>query len=162
MGAKKKNQSNTTGRGSAPPPFTVSEELAFANNEGRPMMAGVAGGLSSDPTASVGLSDAYVVDTNIVLREPPTVAFNLQEENIDDDETLSACESRVTMEVRTDNVRELYKRNLELDNEKKLLEIKKLKLEIQLLERNILRQCQGIGSVPKDSVSGETPVLSVL
>ena len=41
--------------------FTVSEELALANNEGRPMMAGVAGGLSSDPTASVGLSDAYVV-----------------------------------------------------------------------------------------------------
>ena len=37
----------------------MSEELALANNEGRPMMAGVAGGLSSDPTASV--SDAYVV-----------------------------------------------------------------------------------------------------
>ena len=50
---------NRTGRGTAPPPFTTSEELALANNEGRPMMVGVEGGMSSDPTAST--SKAFVM-----------------------------------------------------------------------------------------------------
>ena len=48
---------NTTGRGTAPPPFTTSEELALANNEGLPMM--VEGGMTSDPTAST--SKAFVM-----------------------------------------------------------------------------------------------------
>ena len=43
---------NRTGWGTNPPPFTISEELALANNKGRPMMVGVDGGMSSDPTAS--------------------------------------------------------------------------------------------------------------
>ena len=50
---------NTTGRGTAPPPFTTSEELALANNEGRPMMVGVEEGVSSDPTAVT--SKAFVM-----------------------------------------------------------------------------------------------------
>ena len=48
---------NTTGRGTTPPPFTTSEELALVSNEGRPMM--VYGGMSSDPTAST--SKAFVM-----------------------------------------------------------------------------------------------------
>ena len=48
---------NMTGRGTAPQPFTTSEELALANNEGWPMM--VEGGMSSDPTAST--SKAFVM-----------------------------------------------------------------------------------------------------
>ena len=39
------------------------------------------------------------------------------------------------IKVGADTVRALYKRNLELDNIKKELEIKKLKLEIELLEK---------------------------
>ncbi|CAL8269501.1 unnamed protein product, partial [Gadus morhua 'NCC'] len=94
--------------------------------------------------------------TNIVLEKPPTI--NLQSE-----ETLSACDSRATMEremaldepststststfsrpsrgtdkIGTDTIRALYKRNLELDNDIKVLVKKKLKIEIQLLERQL-------------------------
>ncbi|CAL8378741.1 unnamed protein product [Boreogadus saida] len=39
------------------------------------------------------------------------------------------------MEIGTDTIRALYKRNLELDNDIKVLVKKKLKIEIQLLER---------------------------
>ncbi|CAL8378692.1 unnamed protein product [Boreogadus saida] len=161
---------NTTGRGTAPPPFTISEELALANNKRRPMMVGVAGGMSSDPTASTSNAFVTIEGTNIVLEKPPTI--NLQSE-----ETLSACDSRATMEremgldepststststfsrpsrgtdkIGTDIIRALYKRNLELDNDIKgalykrkeldndikVLVKKKLKLEIQLLERQL-------------------------
>ena len=50
---------NTTGRETTPPPFTTSEELALVNNEGRPMMVGVEGGMYSDPTALT--SKAFVM-----------------------------------------------------------------------------------------------------
>ncbi|CAL8302574.1 unnamed protein product [Arctogadus glacialis] len=149
---------NTTGRGTAPPPFTIWEELALANNKGRPMMAGVDGGMSSDPTASTSNAFVMIEGTNIILEKPPTI--NLQSE-----ETLSACDSRATMEremaldepstststststfsrpsrgtdkIGTDTIRALHKRNLELDNEIKDLVKKKLKIEIQLLERQL-------------------------
>ena len=58
---------NTTGRGTAPPPFTTSEELALANNEGRPMMVGVEGGMSSDPTAST--SKAFVMSIHVLAKD---------------------------------------------------------------------------------------------
>ncbi|XP_062386533.1 uncharacterized protein LOC134075083 isoform X2 [Sardina pilchardus] len=53
---------------------------ALANNEGLPMMAGVAGGLASDPFAAI--SDVFIIGSNIQLREPATEAFNLQAEVI--------------------------------------------------------------------------------
>ena len=55
---------NTTGRGTAPLSFTTSEELALANNEGRPMMVEVEGGVSSDPTAST--SKAFVMSIHVL------------------------------------------------------------------------------------------------
>ncbi|CAL8391531.1 unnamed protein product [Arctogadus glacialis] len=52
--------------------------------------------------------------------------------------------SRGTDKIGTDTVRALYKRNLELDNDIKVLKKKKLKFEIQLLEIQLLeRQLHG-------------------
>ncbi|CAL8268795.1 unnamed protein product [Boreogadus saida] len=126
---KKKTQMNTTGRGTAPPPFTISEELALANNKSRPMMVGVAGGMSSDPTASTSKAVVTIEGTNIVLEKPPTI--NLQSEQ---------CQ------IGTDTIRALYKRNLELDNDIKgaLYKRKELDNDIKVLEdvRKIARAAE--------------------
>ncbi|CAL8377819.1 unnamed protein product [Gadus morhua 'NCC'] len=105
------------------------------------MMVGVDGGMSSDPTASTSNPFVTIEGTNIVLEKPPTI--NLQSE-----ETLSACDYRATMEremaldepststststfsrpsrgtdkIGTDTIRALYKRNLELDNDIRVLD----------------------------------------
>ena len=49
-----------TGGGPAPPQYTASEELALANNEGRPIMEGIEGGIHSDPCASSSRHNLYV------------------------------------------------------------------------------------------------------
>lgn len=57
---RKKNEMRKTGGGPAPPQYTASEELALANNEGRPIMEGIEGGIKSDPCASSSQHHLYV------------------------------------------------------------------------------------------------------
>ena len=57
---RKKNYAKKTGGGPPPQDFTPAEELALSSNEGRPMMEGVEGGISSDPGGSRSDSQAYV------------------------------------------------------------------------------------------------------
>ncbi|KAL7385936.1 hypothetical protein ABVT39_002109 [Epinephelus coioides] len=113
---RKKNEMRKTGGGPAPPQYTASEELALANNEGRPIMEGIEGGIKSDPCASSSQHHLYVQGA--------------------------------------DTIRALYKRNLELDNEKKELEMKKLKLEIGILEMKSKEQSAYFVSQAESGMSG--------
>lgn len=63
---KKKASMKATGGGTAPESFTQAEELAIANNSGRPIMEGVEGGMQSDPGA-VDMCSLYV-QGNITLK----------------------------------------------------------------------------------------------
>jgi len=49
---KKRNEQRKTGGGPPPAAFTPAEELALSKNVGRPLMAGVEGGVSTDPGGS--------------------------------------------------------------------------------------------------------------
>ena len=49
-----------TGGGFPPKDFTPAEELALSSNQGRPMMEGVQGGMSSDPGGSSSATQPYV------------------------------------------------------------------------------------------------------
>ncbi|CAL8267963.1 unnamed protein product [Boreogadus saida] len=126
---KKKTQMNTIGRETTPPPFTTSEELALVNNEGRPMM--IYGGMSSDPTAST--SKAF--ETLSACDSRATMEREMAFDGPSTSTSSSSRPSRGTDKIGTDTIRALYKRNLELDNDIKVLVKKKLKIEIQLLER---------------------------
>ena len=46
---RKKSSLKKTGGGAPTEGYTAAEELALANNEGRPLMEGVEGGVTSDP-----------------------------------------------------------------------------------------------------------------
>ncbi|KAI9527296.1 hypothetical protein NQZ68_032167 [Dissostichus eleginoides] len=67
---RKKKDKRKTGGGPPPADFTPAEELALSNNEGRPLMVGVEGGVSTDP----GGSRSHRIQDdgdNMVLLPPP-------------------------------------------------------------------------------------------
>ncbi|XP_067099340.1 deoxyribonuclease-1-like isoform X6 [Osmerus mordax] len=135
-----------------------STGLALSSNQGHRLMEGVEGGFSSDPGGSSSDTQAYGQGNTVVLLPPPTVIplCHTEVEVVDDQETVSACSEsalgqeeellplpepwastsrpRQRHEVGADNVRALYKKNLELDIEYKRLLIEKTRLEIEKLE----------------------------
>ncbi|XP_067114827.1 uncharacterized protein [Osmerus mordax] len=72
---RKKSEVKKTGGGPHPQDFTPAEELALSSNQGRPIMEGVEGCISSDPGGSRSDTQAYVQvkGNTVVLLPPPTV-----------------------------------------------------------------------------------------
>ncbi|XP_034023113.1 uncharacterized protein LOC117507375 [Thalassophryne amazonica] len=136
---------------------TDSEEPAPSPSRECPITEGTQGDVTSVTGAGGSQQNVYVQvvgDTMVLLESPPahTHIDPQTKEDINDEAThsgltgeegvqyspqrvASTSTSPETQKVGTDTVTALYKRNLELDNIKKELEIKKLKLEIEQLEK---------------------------
>ncbi|XP_046882079.1 deoxyribonuclease-1-like isoform X3 [Hypomesus transpacificus] len=112
----------------------------FSSNQGRPLVEGVEGGVSSDPGGSSSETQAYVqVTGNTEVLLPPTTV--VPQCHTEEEELLPPPEPRASTsrpgqkhEVGADNVTALYKKTLELDIEYKRLLIEKTRLEIEKLE----------------------------
>lgn len=95
---RKKAEGNRTGGGPPPPAFTPAEELALCSHQGRPILEGVEGGVSSSPCGS-GSSQLQakllqVEAGTIQLLPPPSQRLTSPEV---DEETVSVCSTRPRM-----------------------------------------------------------------
>ncbi|XP_026114582.1 uncharacterized protein LOC113092989 isoform X4 [Carassius auratus] len=91
---RKKTEARLTGGGPPQPPLTPSEELALSLNKGRPVVAGIPGGSSSNILCSTSDGEKRVkyTDGRIVLLDSPerTQSVTVDEDDDDDEETTSA------------------------------------------------------------------------
>ncbi|KAI2646974.1 Copine-4 [Labeo rohita] len=87
----KKCDGRKTGGGPPPPEYTVAEELALSNNEGRPIMDGISGARQSDPGAGSSKQVTVVDGNTVALLKPSHIHAVSQTESVTNEETLSAC-----------------------------------------------------------------------
>ncbi|XP_050957722.1 uncharacterized protein LOC127158755 [Labeo rohita] len=156
---RKKCDGRKTGGGPPPPEYTVAEELALSNSEGRPIMDGISGARQSDPGAGSSKQVTVVDGNTVALLKPSHIHAVSQTESVTNEETLSACSetegtglaedfSQPTAEpeastsmgfkrnvnkVETDSVRALYKRKMEIDCTLKELDCELRRLQIKKL-----------------------------
>ncbi|KAM9426044.1 uncharacterized protein KZ484_015811 isoform 4-T5 [Pholidichthys leucotaenia] len=138
-----------------------AEKLSLITSCGRPIMESIVGGSSMSPSGS-SMSIVYVQtdsDGEIRLLKPAiATTYSRQKEDFQASSSLSDSpvqqegkQSKLDqsggLEAETDCLNTLYKRMLELDCEKKMLEIKKLKLEIAQLEHG--KECKGMEKLNK-------------
>ncbi|XP_037123966.1 uncharacterized protein LOC119132628 isoform X3 [Syngnathus acus] len=149
---RKKNEMRKTGVEPAPASSTASEELDLSNNEGCPIIEGIEGAFQSDPSAGSSQHHLYVQveGETVVLLEPPVHVPHksspkgegiLHHSPQPTASTARQTKRQIAPCQVADTIRALYKRNLELDNLKKELEIKKLKLEILELKTKHMETC---------------------
>ncbi|XP_062341526.1 uncharacterized protein LOC134039580 isoform X2 [Osmerus eperlanus] len=162
---KKKADMLKTGGGPRGPELTPAEELALANNRGRPIMQGIAGGSSSGEVVAGENPYVQVAGGSITLLQPPPNVLLVRGEEptdevgLDDEDTLSAFSSDLANpagprpappepgpsrslgtgdgETDTEDVRTLYKRYLRAKIHNLHLSSMKLDLEVKLLKRQL-------------------------
>ncbi|KAI2646882.1 L-aspartate oxidase [Labeo rohita] len=88
---RKKCDGRKTGGGPPPPEYTVAEELALSNSEGRPIMDGISGARQSDPGAGSSKQVTVVDGNTVALLKPSHIHAVSQTESVTNEETLSAC-----------------------------------------------------------------------
>ncbi|XDV11921.1 hypothetical protein PO909_000710 [Leuciscus waleckii] len=170
---RKKAEARLTGGGPPPPPLTPSEELALSLNKGRPVVAGIPGGTSSHTPCTTSNMVKYT-DRGIVLLDPTerTQSVTAVSDEDDDEETTSAVTEvdnagrsteSLPGDLPTDEgpststhnltlpAKELYKVHLQkqiiksgMEMDLIQLQIKKAKLEIELLEHRLKGELRSI------------------